>query len=625
MIRLPVIATIAVLAASFALDADATPPTFPLESVRPGMIGIAHTVFSGTAIDTFSVEIVSVVRNIAPKQDMILARALGERMEHLGVAQGMSGSPVFVDGKLLGAMSSTWSFSKEPLLGITPFEQMLSESLTSPQFGLLDPAHHSGSGPFPEGTLAFGAARIADRSTSSPCPIGSPLALTGFDRRLVSLADSLFRDYGVTVIEGGAVGRTDEGGDIRPGATLGVQVVGGDANMTAIGTVTWVEGNQVFGWGHPFFMSGEVEMPLVNGAIHGIIPSHLISFKMGSGGDVLGTIVADRRSGIYGRLGKIPRTVSYNLTVYRGGHVFDSAGAKSDTGKAGTNGAAGSGSAAGQRKPARESSTETYHYDLVRDVNLLPMIVGLVSTNSFLVAGGAIAEETVAFEQSIQLEDGRKTSVRTFFAGDQNAAEISALLSEAVQVIVSNPFEEVEVRQIDATLRIQDDVKMAVITRVAADADTLSPGETLRGRYTLRDWRGQESTRGFSFDIPRTARTGRYLLLVSDGPTAEQFEAERNPRAFGPRSLDELLERIDRLRLTNEVHLLLYRATQGVLIDGTPLPDLPVSTLAVMHGAARSGSAAELPAELVGQTRHDAGRVVQGSHTIRIDVKKEKP
>jgi hypothetical protein len=176
----------------------------------------------------------------------------------------------------------------------------------------------------------------------------------------------------------------------------------------------------------------------------------------------------------------------------------------------------------------------------------------------------------------------------------------------------------------DAAIAFDSGARLSAIMRVATEADSLLPGETIRGSYVLRDWRGEERTEPFSIALPTHARTGRYLLVVADGMSAEQFEAERNPRAFAPRSLDELLARIDRLRSTEEVHILLYRQTQGVLVDGRPLPDLPLSALSVMRSASRSGVEEDLPAELVAESRVPTGRFVQGSHTIRLDVR-EKP
>jgi len=553
------------------------PPILPSKDLIPGTLGTARTVFSGTAIDTFTVEILSVMHGIGPRQDLILARAVGKRIQEIGVAQGMSGSPVFVDGKLVGAISTTWSMTKEPMLGITPVEQMVQEADSAEK---ASSAGRRASEP--------GSAPLGDHPGSAS-PIGSPLVLSQFDPRLVAVADSVFRPWGFTVTEGGALGGEERGGTIEPGATLGVQLVGGDVNMTAIGTVTWVDGDRVYGWGHPFLMMGDVEMPLVNGYIHAIVPSNAISFKLGAGGQVVGTISGDRRSGIFGRLGAPPPLTKLDLTVHR------------------------------------SAAEEDYHFDIVRDPNLLPLLVGMVSSNAFLVNGGSVDFETVSFQQRLVLDDGRETTVKTLFAGDQTIPQITALLSEATRVLAANPFEDVQVKQIDADLSFEPGVRMGSLTKVAADADTLQPGEELHGSYTLRDWRGDEHSHPFSFEIPKSARTGRYLLVVCDAQTAEMFETERNPRAFGPRSLDELLARINRLRQTNEVHLLLYRATQGVLIDGRPLPDLPLSTLSVMRSAARSGIEDDLPAELVAEKRVASNRLVQGGHTVRLEVQKENP
>ena len=147
----------------------------------------------------------------------------------------------------------------------------------------------------------------------------------------------------------------------------------------------------------------------------------------------------------------------------------------------------------------------------------------------------------------------------------------------------------------------------------------------MRGSYVLRDWRGEETSHRFALPLPDDAREARYLLLAADSGTAEQYEAERAPRLYAPRTLDEFLDRIRRLKQTDEVHLHLYRQSEGVLLDGRPLPDLPPSALSVLRGASRSGPQAELPAELVAQQRDDAGRFVQGAHTILFEVRKETP
>jgi hypothetical protein len=564
---------------------QSAPAMQSLEVLSPGSRGVARTVLSGTEISEFDVEILSVVRRVGPGRDLILAKAVGEEIERLGVAQGMSGSPVYVDGELVGALSSTWAFAKEPLFGITPAGQMAREAEWS--WRVADGASTAPGLDAGRGFLE-GRAPPARDGAAGFAPIGSPLVLSGFDRRVVELAAERFEPWGFTVTEGGAAGGAGQrGGDIRPGATIGVRLAGGDVEMTAFGTVTWVEGDRVLAWGHPFFQMGDVEMPLVNGFVHATVPSQQLSFKLSGGGEVVGTCTGDRASGVYGVLGRTPRVTVFDLTITALGEA------------------------------------ETFHFELARNRFLTPPLVGITAANAVLKRAGAVAEETVRFRQRIVLEDGRDTMVETLIAGDQTLGQVTELLGAATRAIALNPFEEVEIARIEGELIYDPGVRLGVITELAVDDDTPEPGDVLRGHYTVRDWRGAERAHRFAIPVPKDAREGKYLLLAADAQTAERFEAERAPRLFAPRDLDEYLERLRRLRQTDEVHLHLYRGSRGVLIDGTPLPDLPPSVLAVMRGPNRSGNEDELPAELVHEQRVPAGRFVMGGHDLLLEIRKE--
>lgn len=557
----------------------ATPPILDVDEVQPGTTATVKTVLQGTTITDLTVEIVSVVHDIGPGQDMILARGVGEPLRSQGVSQGMSGSPVYVDGKLLGAVSTGWQFSKEPLFGITPARQMETEA--APTFGAPGAGSRRSAPPLPGRGSAGPGTGMA--------PIGTPLVLSGFDSRVVSLAAGMLAPWGFTVTEGGTAGHTQKGGAIEAGATLGVRLADGDVDMTAIGTVTWVDGDRVLGWGHPFLQAGDVEMPLVNGYIHTVVPSQSFSFKMGSGGDVVGTITNDRRSGISGRLGVMPRLTDFALTV------------------------------------AAEGGTRAYHYRILRDRNLGPTLVGLVASSSLLATEGSVADRTIRFKQHLVLDDGRDTNVETMFTGEQTLEQITQLLSQATAALAQNPFEDVRVDRIDAEITLEPGIKAAFLTEASLDDDTPRPGDTLTGTYVMRDYRGGTTRHRFRIPLPETAREGRYLLLLADASTAEEFESERDPRSYRPESLDELLARIRRLARTDAVHVHLYRQSQGVQIEGRPLADLPPSAMAVMGGAARSGIAEELPAEIVHRETLAVGKYVQGAHTILFEVRKEKP
>ena len=328
---------------------------------------------------------------------------------------------------------------------------------------------------------------------------------------------------------------------------------------------------------------------MVSGYIHTIVASRMLSFKLGSGGDLVGTVTNDRRSGISGTLGPGPRMTGVELRVERFGQVHE------------------------------------FRYELIRHPTLGPALLGLVTANSLLSAGGTFREETVRFSQRILLDDGRDTVVETLISGNQTISQVVDLLSQAAGVIASNPFEDVAIDRVEAELAYEPGVRVGVITRASLDDDTLEPGDTLRGTYAVRDWRGDETRHRFSIPLPPDAREARYLLLVADSGTAEQFEAERSPRDYAPRTLDEFLERIRRLKRTDELHLHVYRQSEGVLIDGRPLADLPPSALSILRGTARSGTQEELPAELVLEEHRPAGKFLQGGHTILFEVRKEAP
>jgi len=558
----------------------AGPEFLSVDDLQIGTAATAKTVFRGTEIDSFAVEIVSVVHDVSPGRDMILARSSDERIARLGIAQGMSGSPVYVGGKLLGAVSSTWAFAKEPLFGITPALQMAEEASAN--------ARRLGSGLPNHDRRARAALPSFAANTSRFVPIGAPLVLAGFDAALVDVAADLFRPWGFTVTSGGGAGSSEPGGAIEAGATLGVRLAGGDANMTAIGTVTWIDGDQVFGWGHPFFQMGDVDMPLVSGYVHTIVPSQAISFKLGSGAATVGTITADLRSGVFGRLGVEPKLTTFTLDVIR------------------------------------DEFRDTFEYELIRSRELTPTLVGLTAASSILAKSGSIADETVHFRQRLVLGDGRETTVETVLVGDQTLEQVVSILSDATRAIANNPFEEVVFERIEGEVRYEKGIRAAFLTDVSVETRELEPGDAIRGTYTLRDFRGEISRHRFSVPIGRDARVGRYLLLLGDARTAEEFEAERDPRSFTPKSLDEYLDRLARLKRTDQLHVHLYRASSGVQIDGRPLADLPPSILSIMRGATRSGVEEDLPAEIVYEEQIPLDRVLNGGHTLLLEVRKEK-
>ena len=315
----------------------------PIEEVKAGMVGVGRTVFEGTELKDFKVHILGVLRNVqGPRRDLILARLEGAGLAESGVAQGMSGSPVYIDGRLVGAVSySIGAFSKEPIAGITPIAEMKEATHASPPRRAPDrrgsscrsrakasrrrwPRASARLAPFarrPADVQSIGIAASAGAQIGSMLrPISTPLILGGFEPETVDLVSGAFRDAGFTPMVTGIAGWGAAGGDagpLREGDAIGVALASGDIDMGATGTVTHIDGDRVYAFGHPFYNLGPAEFPMTRAYVYTILPSLLTSFKISSMGETIGTMTQDRPTAIAGTLGKGPALVPMTVTLER--------------------------------------------------------------------------------------------------------------------------------------------------------------------------------------------------------------------------------------------------------------------------------------------------------------------
>jgi hypothetical protein len=335
-------AAAALLAAVFlGVQLPASTPLMSIDEIRPGMVGVGRTVFQGSELKDFKVHILGVLRNVqGPKRDLILAKLEGEGLAESGVAQGMSGSPVYIDGRLIGAVSySIGAFSKEPIAGITPIAEMkdataMARRSTTQQARLELPVTREGLAAALRATysrLAPFAARAADvQAIGLPAataaqiapmlrPISTPLVMSGFDPETVDLISGAFREAGFTpMVSGGAGAQMPPiTGPLREGDAVGVSLITGDLEMGATGTVTHIDGDRVYAFGHPFYGLGPTEFPMTRAYVYTILPSLMTSFKISSMGETIGTIQQDRATAIAGSLGKGPALIPMNVSLLR--------------------------------------------------------------------------------------------------------------------------------------------------------------------------------------------------------------------------------------------------------------------------------------------------------------------
>ncbi|HEX5475404.1 MAG TPA: SpoIVB peptidase S55 domain-containing protein [Vicinamibacterales bacterium] len=582
----------------------------PLDQIQPGMVGTGETVFQGTDLQPFKAHILGILRNVqGPRRDLILAKLEGGPLADTGVIAGMSGSPVYIDGRLIGAVSySIGSFSKEAIAGITPIAEMIdatagSQARTVPTQGRIDL-------PVTRETLASAIrtayARIApfaDRpadiqSIGMPAgagaqigamlrPIATPLVMTGLDASTADWVASTFRDAGFAPVLSGAAGGAMPAatGPIRAGDAVGVSLIGGDAEMGATGTVTYVDGTRLYAFGHPFFNLGPASFPMTRAYIYASLPSLMSSFKIATLGDVIGTVEQDRATAIAGTLGKGPAVVPIAVTL------------------------------AGDHGPSRE-----FHYTVVDDQLFTPLLtyVALFNTlGSYERSFGAVTFHVHGRAQFDQQH--ADLSFEDIFTGDNPAAGAAAYVAGPLTMLLGNDIEPISLRKIDLTITTSEQPLSATIERVWLDEIRPHAGQTVPLKVLTRSYRGAEKVSTIPIQIPANA-SGSLSILVTDGRQLNQIEQRDLRRSVQPQSVTQMIRLLNDTRRNNRIYVRLLAGTPGAVVNGEALTSLPPSVLAVLEGDSNGGDFTPIRNAALGEWELPMDSAVTGSRVLTIDV-----
>jgi hypothetical protein len=573
-------------------------PTAPVSSLRPGQKAVVRTVFAGDSVETFEAEIVGVLPGGRAEGDMIIARATGPRVEQTGVAQGMSGSPVYVDGKLIGALSSGWSFAKDPVFGITPIGEMLSV-LDQPDL----PPGDGTPGPVGVEPAAvsprFREFRWAGADTdATPIPavtpqhpwLPLPLAASGLNPAALASVRAWFEPAGFAVVPGGRSHTPEPHATLEPGDAVAVDVMRGDLNLSAIGTVTYRDGDRVLLFGHPFFQSGDVRLPLSTAHITTIIGNVNTSFKLGVSGTEVGTATQDRRTAVAGRLGPVPRLLPIRVRVSGAGpHV------------------------------------QAFAYESIDDRSLLPQLVATAALNSVLESGGGGAMQTVRWSLDIW-HNGRVLRLADVSTGESPLSDVVSTLGAPVRFLAANPFSRFHADSLVIELETRAGRAQSSLRSATLQASRVRPGGVAHVRAELERWRGARETVTLDVPVPEELPDGRYLLHLAGGLEADHFVAARLPARFRPVSLDDAWDRLADARRSDVLFAGLWARAPEIDADGEDLPELPTSALALLSPAQQAGDHARRGDwALVEEVRRPADGVVRGELLLELVVDRQAP
>ena len=584
------------------LSAGAAPsvPTLGPDDLRPGQKAVVKTVFEGGRVEDFDAEIVAVVKGGRTEGDLILAKATSERVIRSGVAQGMSGSPVYVDGRLIGALSSGWSFSREPLFGVTPIGEMLAVLDLPTRADTLGTAGPAGADP---GPARFGAFRWEeDRETGEPAPapgtplgpgtLGVPLLCGGLNRATQDEARRLFAPLGFAVTPGG---RTADGGppadSLKPGAAVAVDVLTGDVQLSAIGTLTWREGDRVLVFGHPLFQSGDVRLPLSTARIATIVASDLTSFKLGVRGRPVGTLTQDRRAAMSGRLGPSPRLLPITVDV----------------------GAPG-------RTPQR------FRFGSIEDRLLAPQLVGIATLNSLLESGGGGANQTLRWKLRLVRRGAPALTLGDVIASDAPASDLPGAVAAPLRFLFANPFGALRLDSVAVSIEAVPGREQWTLRSARLLDAAVRPGGTVRAECDVERWHGGRTTVPVSIAVPEEVPDGRYVLWLGGGSELSRYEASRLPGRYRPTSLEDAWRRLADARSGDALYATLFASAPEVTREGRDYPELPVSALALLAGGQGAGDGGRRgDAALLDQRRVAFRGPVRGELLLAVQVDSAAP
>ena len=588
-----------------ALAASATPAQeiLPFSEIKPGMKGIGRTVFSGTRVDEFQVEVLGTLQNVAPKRNLILVRLTGGPLATTGVLDGMSGSPVYINNRLAGAVAYTWGFAKEPVAGVTPIQEMLAVEDKE------QPAHAAAaraSFPLPSGGAA-GLALLRDperipayftsyfdrltpgTAASAPiAPIRTPLLFTGFPASVVeSLGPALSR-AGLVAVQGGSTGKQGAPSDasIVPGAGVGMKLIRGDVEVAAICTVTYREKDRVMACGHPLLNLGPTDLIMTTATVNGLFPSLQESFKFASSGEEVGAFRQDRATGVFGYLGRKPRLIPVRLDLQ-----------------------------------PEKGRPRHYAFDIVEDPFLAPYLL-------YAALNGVLSSEEKDYgEVALNYKEGstikvageEEIALKNLFSGELATQYTSGIVAFLAQVLLNNEYRPVHVEGINLILGFSDERRTARLERAWLSKDHVHAGETVELSVVIKPFRGPEVTRPIDIEVPAEVPPGRLLLQVGDGVALARAE-EGEDDDFSPRDLKQLIWLINHIRSNDKVYAVLTRSDNGIVFQGERLPNLPPSIAQVMVRPQTRGNYLRLGYRGVAEETIDTPYMLTGYKLLSIDV-----
>lgn len=576
--------------------APQTTATMPIDQVQPGMKGEVYTIFEGDQIEKVDLEVIGILHNaLGPKQDVILVRLLGDKAAKDGVVAGMSGSPVFIDGKLVGALSLKLGvFTREAIGGVTPIANMYDVQKSSPRdSGGKTNAAVTTNYPLAQERIAVPqelAQTVSAGAGQFLVPIETPLIASGLYPETISMFTRVFSGWGMSLMAGGTAPPSADDAQIQPGDMVGVELVRGDLDIAPGCTVTTVQDGRILACGHPIFGFGAVQMPMTRAHVVMTLASAMASTKIISTGATIGTLTGDHVTAVEGRLGAGPSMIPVEVEY------------------------------------ETPDADKKFHFEVIENRILTPVLVALTVFNG--VSSNAAAGEgmTLQMDGSIDIQGHSQVKLTDLFAPTDVPIPTGFLLASSVQnaflSVYSNPYEVPEIEKVQVKVTALPERRTATIDNAWLEKSEARPGETVGVKVLLRPYRGEPFIQEIPVTIPEQAAKGTLELLVSDAETLNRMTQLLAANSQGQLSgLEEQIQLLNRDRRNDRLYATLLQPTPTLLVEDKEMPNAPTSAINIFDQRQTVGGARVLYQSRAGEWSVEMNQVISGERRLSITVK----
>ncbi|MFB6347270.1 MAG: hypothetical protein ABEK50_16220 [bacterium] len=535
--------------------------TYSPDELEAGMKGYGRTVFEAGTIDTFPITVIGVLENVMPDQDFVLIRAETDRLEHTQIMSGMSGSPIFVDGHLIGALAYSWPFAKEPIAGVTPIRNIISAN----RRGQIKPGNH-------------GMKKIS-----------TPLVQSGFTGEVQSAIRKNLNKQGMNIryITGGNMGETsqtpqlpaagaplsDKEKTLQPGAPVGAQLMSGDLSLTAVGTVTHREDNRIYAFGHPFMRAGNIELTMTSAYVHSYMPSLKSSFKLASPAEPVGAIIEDRQAAVVGQVGVRPDQLPVEITL-------------------------------------RDKTTgykDSFHVDVVRNRYITPGLINSAAANFAVTKMQQQGRNWL--ESNVHVKLNGMPDIQ-FSRTRAVSGSFDPWTFLPIAKLWTNPFETPEIENITINLTLHHGNKQARITDLWMGQQNVQPGETVKVYSKIKPFRNPSYVKTMKLPIPDNLPISNLKLAAVPASKLSKL----SPR---PRNLKQYIRILNNHKSSRQLALILYLPQHSMSVNGNRLNHIPQSISGTLQNK-QSGIVQQK--RTVKFFTKPTNWVLRGSNSIQIPV-----